>query len=70
MTVKIHNDFSELLTDLGTLKKKEKNQEYKNFLDVVMANISLWQLKTESFFAAADGYKDEEKATKSDKRSR
>lgn len=46
---KITNDFIELITDLETAKKKEKNIDFKAFYDMLLANVKLFQAKYDYF---------------------
>ena len=47
--IKLLNDFEEILADLDTAMKKEKNADYKNFIRIVKDNIALWKIKYSTF---------------------
>ena len=51
--LKVLNDFDELIADLETAAKKEKKQDYKDFISRIKDNIVLWKVRYDSFITAA-----------------
>ena len=48
-TIKVLNDFAELISDLEIMIKREKRQDYKNFIDMIKQNVSLFRAKLDYF---------------------
>ena len=61
--MKVLNDFTELISALDAVIKKEKTEEYKPFLERIKANIALWQTRYDSFLE----YTKRKKTSKEDK---
>lgn len=47
--IKVLNDFAELISDLEIMIKREKRQDYKNFIDMIKQNVALFRAKLEYF---------------------
>lgn len=58
--MKTLNDFKELLADLDAEIKREKKEDYKDFLHRVRENVSLWSIRYDRFLTDI-GRKKEEK---------
>jgi hypothetical protein len=47
--IKVLNDFAELISDLEIMIKREKRQDYKNFIDMIKQNVALFRAKLDYF---------------------
>ena len=47
--MKTLNDFTELVADLNAMLKKEKEQDARNFIQTVIDNVELWQIRFDFF---------------------
>ena len=48
-TIKVLNDFAELISDLEIMIKREKRSDYKAFIDMIKQNVALFRAKLDYF---------------------
>jgi len=59
--MKVLNTFSELIAALEVAVKKEKKEEYKEYIKRILENVKLWKAKYDSFITAAGQKKEDDR---------